>query len=118
MNIWVYIGNRNEIVAINNNDMDGNSGWVSTTVALLTQNINGGIDELLEKMTASYSVPRFLLVNGVAVERSQTDIDSDTVDNMIREDDPIDILSGRVTTIEGATDEITLLLADVMGGAI
>ena len=118
MNIWVCIDDRERIIAINTNDMSGNNGWVMTTDADLTRDIDVGVETFIARMTTSDGVPRFVFVSGSASERSQEDIDTDTLGTAQTNTDPVAELEGRVSTVETTTDEITLLLADVIGGAI
>lgn len=77
--MFANIDNRDRVVAINENDMSGNTGWVK---------INNAVEE---PITEEHGVPLYKLENNKAVARTTSEINQDISEiEPERSTDPLD----------------------------
>lgn len=72
MSTWVYLDERDCIMAVNPNDMTGNTGWQQA------DDVGLAVDD---RLTDDHGAALYKLVNGEAVERSQQEREADWPDD-------------------------------------
>ena len=97
--MWIYVDYANCVISANENDMSGNTGWVHADC------------EVPEILFDERGIPMFLYLGGKIIPRDRGEMDADYV-----EPEPKLSTEERVDALETTTDDIILMMAELIGG--
>lgn len=77
MQIYAMTDAEGRIVALNPNNMEGNSGWVATTDTALSEHTGVSYADMFNQLTEGHGIPLYKLVDGYAETRTAEEIAAD-----------------------------------------
>lgn len=77
MQIYAMTDAEGRIIALNPNNMEGNTGWVATTDTALSEHTGIAYADMFDQLTESHGIPLYKMVDGYAENRTQEEIAAD-----------------------------------------
>ncbi|MDD6076824.1 MAG: hypothetical protein PUB80_00145 [Clostridiales bacterium] len=97
--MWIYVDHANCVIGANENDMSGNTGWVRADC------------DVPEILFDERGIPMFRHIDGEIIPRERWEMDADDVPPEITP-----TTDQRVDALETTTDDIILMMAELIGG--
>lgn len=97
--MWIYADNDKRVLGGNESDMSGTTGWAQVDCA---------VPEILFD---ARGIPMYRLSGGEIIPRTQAEMDADYVPP-----DETPTTEQRVYALETTTDDIILMMAELIGG--
>lgn len=110
--VYVKVDESNRIMAINSSEfLTDVTGWTEIDSGYGDKYHHAQGNYFSQPLYDERGIFRYKLVDGAAVERTQEEMDADYVEPEIKP-----TTEQRVDTLEATTDDIILMMADLIGG--
>ena len=109
--VYVQTDGENRVISINSSAFVGGEGWVQIDEGYTDKYHHAQGNYFPHPLYDERGICRYKLVDGKPVERAQEEMDADYVPPEIKP-----TTEQRVDALENTTDDIILMMADLIGG--